>query len=58
MPGQEPYCTLATYRTVKNYGLMLGMYYQMAVLNNKKLYDAILPQEMGYPTFTESLKKN
>ena len=58
VPDQEPYSTLSTYRTVKNFGMVLGMYYQMALLDNKELYEAILPDSMGYPSFESSLANN
>ena len=54
----EPYSTLASYRTLKNFGIVFGMYYTLTILNNQRIYDAILPNSMGYPTFSESIAKN
>lgn len=54
----EPYNTLGTFRTCPGLGVMFGMYYQMEILSNKRLYNKVLPQRLGYSSFEEAIKRN
>ena len=39
----EPMSTLGTFRTCPGIGVVFGMYYQIEILDNKRLYGNILP---------------
>ena len=55
----EPYSELSTYRTVKDLGVVFGMFYQMEVLRNERVYNnALKAKTMGYATFDEGAKAN
>ena len=44
----EPYNTLAGFRTAPGLGVMFGMYYQMEILDNNRIYSKVLPTALGY----------
>ena len=54
----EPYSTLSTFRTLPGFGVIFGMYYQVELLSNNRLYSEVLPAKLGYPTFSETAKRN
>ena len=55
----EPYSELSTYRTVKDLGVVFGMFYQMEVLRNQRIYNNVLgPSKNGYDKFEDAIKAN
>lgn len=53
---QEPYSTIATFRTVPGMGVLFGMYYQMDVLETPMLYSQTLPKMYGFPSMEQTLR--
>ena len=47
-PENEPYSTLASYRTLPSHGIAFGGFYKTEVLDNET-YNQLLSQDLGYP---------
>ena len=46
-PENEPYSTLAAYRTLPGHGIAFGGFYKTEVLDNET-YNQLLSQDLGY----------
>ena len=53
----EPYKTLASYRTIPGYGVVFGNYVQIEQLN-EALYKKVLPESLGYQPFEKNVLNN